>query len=68
MTCPIRCGTESENNDLGRTPYGDGLVQAFHLLPRTAHLLYHMVIAISMLIMENPLREAEIWIAIAAGM
>ena len=36
MTCPLRCGAESENNDLGCTPYGDGLAQASHLLPLRA--------------------------------
>lgn len=65
MTCPLRCGTESENNDLGRTPYGDGLVQAFHLLPQTALSLYHKVNAISMLLMGKLPYGAEIWIAIA---
>lgn len=48
MTCPFHCGMESENNELYSTPYGDGLVRAFHPLPQTAKVLYHTGQPISM--------------------
>lgn len=48
MTCPFHCGMESENNELCSTPYGDGLVRAFHPLPQTAKILYHTWQPISM--------------------